>query len=86
MPPRYTAFCHDLRDIFMYSKKIYTSFRNSKPTSWSEAEHTGEAGCPAQSGLHSAVWCQGTAALEGCRGLGKAEPSSQRPGESAFKG
>lgn len=43
MPPRCTAFCHDLRDTFMYSKKIYTSFRNRKPTSWSEAGHTGEA-------------------------------------------
>lgn len=56
----------------MYSKKIYTSFRNRKPTSWSQAGHTGEDDCPAQSGLHSASWCQGTAE-SGSRGRGKTD-------------
>lgn len=38
------AFCHHFGNVFMYSKKIYTSFTNRKPTSWDETRYVHEEG------------------------------------------
>lgn len=37
--PGCIAFCHHFGNVFMYSKKIYTSFMNRKPTSWDETTY-----------------------------------------------
>lgn len=42
--PGCIAFCHHFGNVFMYSKKIYTSFMNRKPTSWEETMYVREEG------------------------------------------
>lgn len=90
--PGCIAFCHYFGNVFMYSKKIYTSFMNRKPTSWDKTTNVREEGRegaggpfpgPPQPGYAQPL----TESGNGCPGARwRQKASSKGSGRSAIQG